>query len=80
MVWVDLVTPDLATAERFYGALLGWTFQSVHRGASAYSVALMDGHPVGGLFEKAVPAGEHRQSVWMTFFAVRDVEISQSKG
>jgi predicted enzyme related to lactoylglutathione lyase len=79
VMWVDLVTPDLAAAERFYGALFGWTFQSIHSGASAYSVALMDGHPVGGLFEKAVPAGEHRQSAWMTFFAVRDVETAKGK-
>ena len=79
VVWVDLVTPDLAAAERFYGAVFGWTFQSIHSGASPYSVALMDSHPVGGLFEKAVPAGEHRQSVWMTFFAVRDVETAKAR-
>ncbi len=74
VVWADLVTPDLAAAERFYGGLLGWTFQSIHTGNSDYAMALADGRPVGGLFQKPIPAGEHRQSAWLTFIAVRDVD------
>jgi uncharacterized protein len=77
MVWADLVTPDLAAAERFYGGLLGWTFQSIHAGNSDYALALADGRPVGGLFQKPIPAGEHRQSVWLTFIAVRDVDAAK---
>jgi hypothetical protein len=77
VVWADLVTPDLAAAERFYGGLLGWTFQSIHTGNSEYAVALDDGRPVGGLFHKPIPAGEHRQSAWLTFIAVRDVDAAE---
>ena len=29
MVWADLVTPDLAAAEKFYGGLFGWTFRRI---------------------------------------------------
>src|ERR1700683_5732682 len=47
VVWAELVTPDLAAAEHFYGGLFGWTFQSVHTGMSDYAVALVDGRPVG---------------------------------
>ena len=74
MVWADLVTPDLGVAERFYGDLLGWTFQTIHTGKSEYAVALVEGRPVGGLFQKPIPAGEHRQSAWLTFIAVSDVD------
>ena len=74
VVWADLVTPDLGAAERFYGGLFGWTFQTIHTGKSDYAVALVNGRPVGGLFQKAIPAGEHRQSAWLTFVAVRDVD------
>jgi uncharacterized protein len=74
MVWADLVTPDLGVAERFYGDLLGWTFQTIHTGKSEYAVALVEGRPVGGIFQKPIPAGEHRQSAWLTFIAVRDVD------
>jgi len=77
VVWAELVTPDLAAAEHFYGGLFGWTFQSVHTGMSDYAVALVDGRPVGGLYQKAIPAGEHRQSAWLTFIAVRDVDAAK---
>jgi predicted enzyme related to lactoylglutathione lyase len=77
VVWADLVTPDLAAAERFYGGLLGWTFQTVHSGDPDYAIALADGVPVGGLLQKPIPAGERRQSAWLTFFAVRDVDASK---
>jgi predicted enzyme related to lactoylglutathione lyase len=77
VVWADLVTPDLAAAERFYGGLFGWTFQHVRTGDVDYAVALLDGRPVGGLFQRPVPSGERRQSAWLTFIAVRDVEVAR---
>jgi predicted enzyme related to lactoylglutathione lyase len=77
VVWADLVTPDLAAAERYYGSLFGWTFQTIHTGDSDYAVALADGRPVGGLLQKSIPAGEHRQSAWLTFIAVRDVDAAK---
>jgi len=77
VVWADLVTPDLSAAERFYGGLFGWTFQSIHTGESDYAVALADGTPVGGLLQKSIPSGEHRQSAWLTFIAVRDVDVAK---
>jgi uncharacterized protein len=77
MIWADLVTPDLAAAERFYGGLFGWTFETIRLGARGYTVASFDGRPVGGLVQRTVPAGEHRQSAWLTFFSVRDVEAAR---
>jgi uncharacterized protein len=74
MVWADLTTPDLATAEKFYGTLFGWTFQSIHAGNSEYAVAMIGGRPVAGLLEKAVPSGTHQQSAWLTFLAAGDVD------
>jgi hypothetical protein len=75
VVWADLVTPDLAAAERFYGGLLGWTFQTIHTGDSDYALALANGHPVGGLYQKPLRAGE-QQPAWLTFIAVRDVDAN----
>lgn len=73
VIWADLVTPDIASAKHFYGELFGWTFNDVHAGASDYSVALLDGNPVGGLYQRAVRPGEQRQPAWLTFISVRDV-------
>jgi predicted enzyme related to lactoylglutathione lyase len=74
MVWADLVTPDLAAAEKFYGGLFGWTFHSIRAGSSDYAVVILDGRPIAGLMEKATRAGEHRQSAWLTFMAVGDID------
>ena len=77
MIWADLVTPDLAAAESFYGSLFGWTFQSIHTGKTEYAVALMGGRPIGGVLQRAVPAGEHRQPAWLTFISVSDVDAAR---
>jgi uncharacterized protein len=76
IIWADLVTPDLATAKRFYGALFGWTFNDVHTGETDYAIATVDGDPVGGLLQRSVPAGEQRQPAWLTFISVRDVDAA----
>jgi uncharacterized protein len=74
MIWADLVTPDLGTAERFYGGLFGWTFDTIHAGKTDYAVVRADGRPIGGLLQRPIPNGEHRQSAWLTFLAVSDVD------
>ena len=77
VIWADLVTPDVAGAKRFYGELLGWTFNDIHTGTSDYSVALLDGRPAGGLFQRAMRPGEQRQPAWLTFISVRDVAAAE---
>jgi predicted enzyme related to lactoylglutathione lyase len=74
VIWVDLVTPDLDRAKLFYAGLFGWTFRDVHTGETDYSVALLDGRPVGGLIHRPAPLGKPRQPAWLTFIAVADVD------
>ncbi len=76
VIWAELVTPDLPAAERFYGGLFGWTFRHVKAGSTDYAVALEAGRPVAGLLQKAVPQAERRQSAWLTFLSVRDVDAA----
>jgi len=76
VVWADLVTPDLDAARRFYGALFGWTFREVP-GDPNYALVLLDGEPLAGLFQKALPPGQAQQPAWLTFLAVRDVDAAQ---
>jgi predicted enzyme related to lactoylglutathione lyase len=75
VIWLDLVTPNLAAAEQFYGGLFGWTFQNVTTG---YALAMLEGRAVCGIYQRAIPAGEHRQSNWLTFVAVANVETAQA--
>jgi uncharacterized protein len=74
VIFVELVTPNLAAAERFYGGLFGWTFHDIAAGETAYAGAMLAGRSVAGLFQRTLPTGEHRQSAWLTYFAVRDVD------
>jgi predicted enzyme related to lactoylglutathione lyase len=76
VIWVELVTPDLAGAKRFYSGVFGWTFRDARAGQSDYTIALLDGRPVGGLFVRPLPPGEQRQPAWLTFIAVRDVDAA----
>lgn len=78
VIWADLVTPDLAGAKRFYAGLFGWTFRDVAGGEATYSVALLDGRPVGGVFQRALAAGEKRQPAWLTFIAVSNVDATRA--
>jgi len=77
VIWADLVTPDIGAAKRFYGSLFGWSFNDIHVGDSDYSVAHLDGRPVGGLYQPHTGAGEQRQPAWLTFLSVRDVAAAE---
>jgi predicted enzyme related to lactoylglutathione lyase len=35
---------------------------------------MLDGRPIGGLVQKAIPAGQHQQSAWLTFLAANDLD------
>ena len=77
LIFVQLVTPDLAAAKQFYAGLLGWTFRDFQVDGTRYAEAYLDGQPVAGLIHKEKPAGAQRQPAWLSFFAVRDVDAAQ---
>jgi uncharacterized protein len=77
IIWADLVTTNLAAAKTFYGALFGWTFNDVHVGTTDYSLALLNGQPVGGIIERKVSPEQQRHPVWLTFISVRSVDKAQ---
>src|SRR5215213_550196 len=60
--WVETAQPDPEAAQRFYGEVLGWTFEPVPSGD--YVIARLAGRDVAGL--SAGPAA------WHTYVAVDD--------
>ena len=78
LVFVELVTPDLAAAKQFYAGLLGWTFRDIQADGTEYAEAFLDGSPVAGMVHKNVPAGEHRRPAWLSFFSVGDVDAAKA--
>jgi len=73
VVWLDLVTADLAGARRFYGALFGWTFAELGDGGNTYTLAYKAGLPVSGLVERTELRDKPRKARWIGFLSVADV-------
>ncbi|MFD7258218.1 VOC family protein [Streptomyces sp. NPDC059874] len=71
--WLSLMTRDLQDAERFYGAVLGWTFRRGVFGRAS-SVAELDGVPVAGIGAMAV--APDAPVAWTVYFAVDDADAA----
>jgi len=74
-VWFDLVTPDPAAAQKFYGPVFGWSFQPVSENAD-YTVIAAGDRLVGGLFRPPVSAGSPVGARWLSFASVVDVDMA----
>jgi predicted enzyme related to lactoylglutathione lyase len=75
IVWNDLITEDLEAARRFYGGLLGWTFEdTARRGGRAYALAKQDGVYVAGLVAIDRGADGATLSRWLPYVSVADVD------
>ncbi len=73
--WVDLATPDLEAAERFYGELFGWEIPELPNSSEmgGYRRAKKDGRDVAG----AMPLMEEGQPpAWSTYLSVTDAEAT----
>ncbi|MBA2301987.1 MAG: VOC family protein [Acidobacteria bacterium] len=66
LTWFEMGVPDAPRAQGFYGALLGWTFESMGEGGAVISTA----QGRAGLH----PGDDARQIV--PYFRVDDVEAS----
>jgi predicted enzyme related to lactoylglutathione lyase len=71
--WVDLGTPALDAARRFYEALLGWQTEQVETpDPGVYLVARIDGQDVAGLHDHS-HGGAHD---WDSYIAVDDLDAT----
>jgi predicted enzyme related to lactoylglutathione lyase len=71
-VWHDLVTSDVAAAQKFYGALLGWEFESTTRIGHPYVIARSGGRPAGGIVQRR--EGRTGPATWLTYLSVADLD------
>jgi predicted enzyme related to lactoylglutathione lyase len=73
-VWHDLITEDVAAAQRFYGRLLGWEFESTtHPRGGDYTLVKAGGRYLGGMVQRADGADED-YSRWLPYLSVSDVD------
>ena len=75
--WSDLQTDDLERAKRFYGDLLGWSYEDLPIGdGSVYSMAKVQGHSVAGLGERQ---DESIPPHWNCYVTVEDADASAAR-
>ncbi|MFE7843309.1 VOC family protein [Streptomyces sp. NPDC057474] len=80
--WLDLGTPDVPAAAAFYGAVLGWQYESMSDGGGGGEGEEMegeggafrkDGKIVGGLGELTEKGA---RSAWMIYYTVTDADAT----
>lgn len=69
--WVDLATPDVEAAARFYGALFGWEVPELPNSAEmgGYRRAKKNGKDLAGVYP-LMEEGQH--PAWATYVSVED--------
>ncbi|AFM19946.1 lactoylglutathione lyase family protein [Mycolicibacterium chubuense NBB4] len=76
-IWIDLATSDLEQAQRFYGTVFGWTFESAGAEYGGYVTAFLDGRHVAGLMvndpQWGAPDG------WTTYLHTADISDTVAK-
>lgn len=72
--WLDLGAPDVPAAAAFYGAVLGWEYESMGAGEDMEGGMFRnDGKTVAGLGKLTE---EGARSAWMIYYVVTDVDAS----
>jgi predicted enzyme related to lactoylglutathione lyase len=79
VVWYDLLSRDVPAARRFYGALFGWTFETVglHLGVTrtdGYTIIRHHGRPIGGIVDATLLPATQNVSQWIPSLSVPDVD------
>jgi predicted enzyme related to lactoylglutathione lyase len=77
--WNELITSDLEGAKRFYGDMLGWTFETMQTPQGEYTVAKLGGKSVGGMVSLSAISGAgspdwNMPPHWFAYIMVDDVD------
>lgn len=73
--WLELMTRDLAAAERFYTGLFGWTARSQSIGGMQYTNFYLGGEQVAGMM-RITPDMGRIPAAWALYFGVERCDES----
>ena len=78
ILWNELNTRDVEGAKAYYGAVCGWTFDSMPMAQGGeYTVGKIGDDMIGGIFDMTgMPGLEYAPAHWLTYFGVDDVDAS----
>ncbi|WP_272460057.1 VOC family protein [Polyangium jinanense] len=75
--WFDLMTPDLAGAQKFYGELFGWTFIQGKPEMGYYTMCQKNGRNAAGMGKR--PEDAPYPTAWSVYFDSTDVDATAAK-
>jgi len=77
--WNELMTKDAEGAKKFYGATLGWTFESMDQGEGAtYWIAKVGDESVAGIY--TIDANDQETGEgWFAYVAVNDLATALAR-
>lgn len=75
--WFDLMTPDLAGAQKFYGELFGWTFIQGTAETMYYTMCQKNGRNAAGMGKR--PEDAPYPTSWSVYFDSKDVDATAAK-
>jgi predicted enzyme related to lactoylglutathione lyase len=74
------MTHDVERAKKFYAETLGWSYDAMPMpGGGTYTLAMVGGKPVGGIFDINSPEYKGVPESWMPYIAVDDVDARVKK-
>jgi uncharacterized protein len=77
--WNELVTRDVDKAKKFYGEIVGWSFEAMPMPDGTYWLAKMGDKGVGGLLPISGPQWQGVPEHWLSYIAVDDVDARVKK-
>src|SRR5688572_1161403 len=72
--WLDLMTPDLEAAKKFYGGLFGWSFIDGTPETGHYTLCTLKGRNVAGMGKQDENAPF--PTSWSMYFIVDDIDAT----
>ncbi|MBO0883548.1 MAG: VOC family protein [Mycobacterium sp.] len=72
--WVTLLAPDIDAAQRFYGAVFGWNFQTEGPAEMQYVLCVKQGHAVAGMVQR--PDDPDTPIAWQTLLATDNLDAT----
>ncbi len=75
LTWMDLTTPDLEGAKRFYQQVFGWDYLDLGEQFGHYHYALANGRPAAGIGQS--PPYMPMTSVWTMYLASAEGDIER---
>ncbi len=77
--WNELVTRDVAAAEKFYSELIGWKIVDASMTGMQYSLLKAGDKDAGGMMAMPAEVPAEVPSHWMSYITVDDVDAAAEK-